>query len=279
MKTEMRFWTLFIMAALLCHMGITVQAHDVLDLSRKGSIKVIMKYEDSAVSGGTLTLYRVGEVEEKNGDVSFILTGGFADSGVLLDNIESADLALDLGRYAADNEINGETKSVASDGTVIFSNLIPGLYLMVQNTAPNGYYELAPFLVSVPMYDQKKDEYLYQVDASPKVELGAKKTEEPEVPTEPEMSTEPEVPTESEYPYEPEKTIEPKVPEKPEEIFEPAVSVSPNAPVESSAQGDPTLPQLGQLNWPVPVLVALGLTLFAAGWTMRYGKKKNDYEE
>lgn len=39
----------------------------------------------------------------------------------------------------------------------------------------------------------------------------------------------------------------------------------------------PTLPQTGQLNWPVPVLAALGLCLFLAGWVLRYGKKENPY--
>lgn len=34
-----------------------------------------------------------------------------------------------------------------------------------------------------------------------------------------------------------------------------------------------TLPQTGQLNWPIPVLVALGLGLFSLGWVLRYGKK------
>ena len=39
-----------------------------------------------------------------------------------------------------------------------------------------------------------------------------------------------------------------------------------------------TLPQTGQLNWPVPVLAALGLLLFAAGWALRFGRR-NGYEK
>lgn len=41
----------------------------------------------------------------------------------------------------------------------------------------------------------------------------------------------------------------------------------------------PNLPQTGQLNWPIPVLAVLGLSLFAAGWILRSGKKKDGYEE
>lgn len=49
------------------------------------------------------------------------------------------------------------------------------------------------------------------------------------------------------------------------------------APTEAPSQGG-TLPQTGQLNWPIPVLVVLGLTLFAAGWVLRFGKKREGNE-
>lgn len=39
------------------------------------------------------------------------------------------------------------------------------------------------------------------------------------------------------------------------------------------------LPQTGQLNWPVPAMVAGGLALFAFGWILCFGKKKETYEE
>ena len=36
-----------------------------------------------------------------------------------------------------------------------------------------------------------------------------------------------------------------------------------------------TLPQTGQLNWPVPVLTLLGVGLFAAGWLLRFGRGRS----
>lgn len=35
------------------------------------------------------------------------------------------------------------------------------------------------------------------------------------------------------------------------------------------------LPQTGQLNWPVPVLAAAGLMLFAIGWAIRFRRKQD----
>lgn len=58
------------------------------------------------------------------------------------------------------------------------------------------------------------------------------------------------------------------------------VDASPKAEVEkeptepgTSEPDDPKLPQTGQLNWPVPVLVVLGLSIFSIGWVLRFGKK------
>lgn len=44
--------------------------------------------------------------------------------------------------------------------------------------------------------------------------------------------------------------------------------VSPVAPAGG------TLPQTGQLNWPAPVMAALGILLFSIGWMLRFGKKE-----
>ncbi len=52
----------------------------------------------------------------------------------------------------------------------------------------------------------------------------------------------------------------------------------PAEPAEPSKPHTPNIPQTGQLNWPVPVMAALGLSLFAAGWFLRFGRRRNDYD-
>lgn len=48
---------------------------------------------------------------------------------------------------------------------------------------------------------------------------------------------------------------------------------------EPSKPGDGKLPQTGQLNWPVPVMVVLGMGLFVAGWMLCFGRKKDGHEK
>lgn len=52
------------------------------------------------------------------------------------------------------------------------------------------------------------------------------------------------------------------------------------APVKTkpSKPSDPSLPQTGQVNWPIPLMVTGGLALFITGWALCFGKKRDRYE-
>lgn len=213
---------LFVAALLLCGMSFPVFAHDVPEEGRTGTIEVTMGSGEDAVPGGTLTIYRVGDIVEDDGNYSFRLNELFAQSGLALTDVQSRELAEGLADYAAANSYGGVTQEIDENGHVVFA-VEQGLYLLVQQEAAEGYCTINPFLISVP--NMKNGVYVYEVDASPKVDLIP-------APTEPE-------------------------------------GTNPTTPP------DETLPQTGQLNWPVPLLAVAGVVLFAIGWAMR---RKENYE-
>lgn len=224
-----KIFPLLLTVALLCMMGTTAMAaQEMPDLNKTGSISVTMKDSDSGktVSGGTFTLYQVGDVLVNNG-FSFVLTDAFSGSRLDVNDVESASLADNLAAYAKKNNLSGTPVSIGTDGIASFSNLSVGLYLLVQTEAAPNYRAVSPFLVSVPTHDASG--YVYQVDATPKMEKVT------------------------------------------------VVPTTPAAPQQPQTPGK--LPQTGQLNWPVPVLTVLGLLLFAAGWMLRYGRRKSGYEK
>lgn len=225
MRLPKRLFALFLTILMLCIFNITTLADNVLDLSQNGSINIELRQGELLLSGGTLTLYRVGAVQELNGNYKFVLTNEFAGSEESLDDVESAQLAEKLNQYAKEHSLNGTTKEIGKDGKVAFDNLELGLYLLMQEKATDGYEKIAPFLVTVPI--KENGSYLYDVDASPKIEL--KKADQPTPPT-------------------------PSIPSTP---------------------SIPNLPQTGQLNWPIPVLVILGLGFFSVGWVLCFANKKN----
>lgn len=216
--------SLILAVLVLCTMRVAVLAHDVPDLSRSGSIEITMSTGTEPVPGGSLTIYRVGEIEEKDGNYSFVLTEAFRPSELELENLQSPQLAAALAEFVKKNpDIPGETGQIGKDGRITFSVEL-GLYLVIQQQAAEGYLPVSPFLVAVP--NMENGSYVYGVDASPKVVL----TPAPTVPT----------------PTEPEPT-------KPT---------------------GPQLPQTGQLDWPIPLLAVLGLSLFVVGWLIRFGGRK-----
>lgn len=154
---------------LLCIQSTFVYAHEVPDLTRSGSITVGMRYEGKEVPGGTLMIYRVGEVCENDGNYSFGWYGAFAGCGYSLESMETQALADQLVNYAETRNIQGTVADISQNGMAVFQGLDLGVYLVVQTEAAESYEKISPFLITIPMTEDGK--YTYNVDASPKLEL------------------------------------------------------------------------------------------------------------
>ena len=164
-----RIISLILVAVLLCAATLAVSAVDVPDMSKTGTISIIMHIGDTLVPGGTLTLYRVGAIHEDDGNYSFVPTGSYADCVEAFDDVQSPELAQKLADFTAEHKLPGKTKAVDQNGTATFTDLELGLYLVMQHTCASGYSKAAPFLIGVPQMELGM--YIYDVDASPKVDL------------------------------------------------------------------------------------------------------------
>ena len=214
-----------LLAFFLLHMAsVIAYAHEVPDENRKGTVTVEMEYDGKAVAGGTLTAYRVGQIQEYDGNYSFAETDAMAAFTGSYEDVASAELAESIAAFVEGNQLSAYGTAKNQNGKAVFTDLELGLYLIVQTEASEGYEPLKPFLVAVPM--NEGGHYVYEVSAEGKFQLHQK--------------------------------LKPTTPTTPSE---------------------PTLPQTGQLKWPIPVLVVLGLSLFSAGWVLRFGRKKNGYEK
>ncbi|MBQ6877039.1 MAG: hypothetical protein IJO22_01385 [Oscillospiraceae bacterium] len=184
-----RIVSLFFAVLMIAMSSVGAFAHDVPDPDKKGSITIKMEYRDKAVPGGTLTIYKVADVAEKDGDYFYTYTEDFKDCSVPLSEIGSSELANALARIAIEKRLAGRTERINHLGEVKFDNLEIGLYLVIQKESALGFNNVNPFLVSVPAYEDGK--YIYDVNASPKVEL---EPDEPKKPDEPEKPEKPEKP-------------------------------------------------------------------------------------
>ena len=154
---------------ILSLLNTAVFSYELPDLDRLGSIGVTMRYGGKSVPGGSMTLYRIGDITADNGNCSFVLSGDFASVEASLEDLESAQLIYTVAAYIAEHDIMGSTMPIDNDGMVKFYDLEPGLYMLIQTVAANGYNCANPFIVSLPMFTDGG--YVYEVDASAKAEL------------------------------------------------------------------------------------------------------------
>lgn len=140
------------------------------------------------VPGGQLVIYQAAElVPAVNGYVYHpteqFSAAGFDPSEVgTFTAVRNTEQASVLYAFAEDNELSPMASASPDDaGAVLFEDLPLGVYLVVQAAAAPDYEPIDPFLVTIPQVSG--DDYLYDVDASPKV--GIVKPTEPTEPTQP----------------------------------------------------------------------------------------------
>ena len=219
------------------------------DLTQSGSVSLVLADSDgNPVSGGTITIYEVAALYLDDGQTGYDYTDDFEGCNITLD-VEDTSLAETLAEYVADQDITGKDASVGTDGTVSFDGLELGFYLVMQ-TAESAHYEtINPFVVMVPM--ESDGVWTYEVDASPKV--GAVTTIRTE-------DTDP-----SEETTETTETTE---------TSNETTAGSTGRTTTTGGSGSSSLPQTGQLNWPIPVLASCGLVLFVTGCILNNSEKK-----
>ncbi len=212
--------SLLCVVLLLSVLPLSAWAHQVPDVNRTGSISVTMTHDKKPVSGGTLTIYRVADVVESDGNYSFAYTPTFSGCTADLADPAAPAVAEKLADFVKKHSLAGTTKTIGTDGKVTFTGLKTGLYILIQKTPASGFNAVKPFVIGIPNNDNGN--YVYDVDASPKI----------------------------------------------------ALETAPTKPSTETTIPDETIPQTGQTNWPVPVLLVTGLLFVAGGWYMRKSGKE-----
>lgn len=213
-------------------------------------------------------------------------TDAFAGYGISLEGITNAQwqkIATELAEAVKDGHVaSEERKATGDDGRVVFYGLESGWYLVTGEAVKTreGSFIPTPFVVNLQAGKQERADVKHYPDPDQPTEP------EPTQPTEPEPThpTEPEDPTSPSQPGggshdggdrnegEPEPSgqtedaphsDEPSVPASEEEVTYPEEQEE--VPVFS-------LPQTGQLWWPVPILMLGGIVLLLLG----IGKRRRE---
>ena len=127
-------------------------------VSGEGAIRVTLRSGSIFASSGKLTLYMVGDE----------ISGGYRlkeDFGGGVISTKDTQME-DLPQWLADQAEGGVTQEIDLAGTVEFTGLKEGLYLIVQTESSNGFYPIKPFLVRLPWMEEQ-----WYLEAAPKLEM------------------------------------------------------------------------------------------------------------
>jgi len=110
----------------------------------QGEIRITQHREGKPIPGGNVTLCYVGTATEEG----YLIMGYENDWIILADEVFFPETALWVQKHA---KADGITKAVEKTGTVTFTDLEEGLYLVTQSEAVSGYAPFSPFLVELPI--------------------------------------------------------------------------------------------------------------------------------
>lgn len=175
--SRVRWMLPIFLAVLLLLPPVTACAQEVPDAGRSGSITVRMESNGKAVVGGVLTAYRVGQVQEGDGDYQFVAVSGVEGFTLRFtsEDLRSPERITALVAYVEEKALPACATAGNENGKAVFQPMQTGLYLIVQTQASTGYQPISPFLISLPM--QVGGTYEYEVAAEGKFELETKPTD------------------------------------------------------------------------------------------------------
>lgn len=124
---------------------------------------------NEAISGAVFRLYFLANCDITGDDISYTYSEAFKDNGMEMGNFGDEYLPIHLASYAEANGIPYIEKATDTEGIVVFDNLY-GAYLIVPAGMKEGYLKPNAFIVSVPMKDERENKWIYNIDASPKIE-------------------------------------------------------------------------------------------------------------
>lgn len=145
-----------------------------------GSITVTFIDDREIITDGEVIIYHVADVNVSDEEYIYQYTDEWKSCGILLKDVQSAAFAEQLEIYAKEQKIYGKKIPLDDKGSVRFTELQDGLYLVGQSVESKGYCPIKSFLLTIPVIEN--GEMIYNVEAFPKMEPETDKPDEENVP-------------------------------------------------------------------------------------------------
>lgn len=156
-KMRQKLVTLSLVVCIFLFCSVTASAQE-LEFERKGSISITLAEQE----GSRLSVYRVAEIErDDNGKWRYVHDGEWS--------MEDPDLAVKIESYVEEYNVASVEIITDSQGKAMLADLPLGVYFVKQTGNVEGFTSCKPFVVTIPI--KGKQGYVYDVDATPKTEF------------------------------------------------------------------------------------------------------------
>ncbi len=166
MKNKLCTLITFLLGMILCT---TPVFGEELDPYKRGTLTIVQQDSNhNPIGGGKITVYQVGSLDMSDpNNPKWKLTDDFKKTNVDLSDPQNRNVTANLADFAATAAIVGKTYTVPGSGRIILENILPGLYMIEQNQAPDGYYPFVTYIMSFPQQNEDGS-YNYEVTSAPK---------------------------------------------------------------------------------------------------------------
>ena len=179
METRKGILNLFLFLSILCFGVLNVEAESI-DVSRASSLTLTYQYENEKFSNVDVSLYHLATFDV-SGQYQF--TDSYVDVAFDPNGMSVSDLNLkgeEIETFITDNNLQPSSlQKTDQNGVTNFSNLVPGMYLvLVDSTEVGNYrYSASPMLVSIPILEDGTYQYDVQMNVkTEREELGQEVT-------------------------------------------------------------------------------------------------------
>lgn len=121
------------------------------------------------IENASFRLYFFAAAYEKNNGVGYDYVVPYDGCNMDMGNLQDAYLPVHLTHFALTHDLPYTVKSSDKNGSIVFDNLVPGVYLIVPMGDIPDYFMPSPFVINIPLYDKENKNWVYDINATPKM--------------------------------------------------------------------------------------------------------------
>ena len=161
MQTLKKIISVALILMLMLSLSITAFAEQPdYEADKTGTLTLHFSSAIDVSMGGTLEIYKAATADISSGRRVFNPTSEFSGADCTI--TDNADLTVELLGKMSSSAAPVKTSAIGSDGSVVFSGLEPGLYLV--KSAIDSYVMVNPFAVDMPHGTETGWEYNIELD-------------------------------------------------------------------------------------------------------------------